>query len=79
LTEERFNWDESLILFCDPTIEGAKQQAGRLLNREAKPTAIFGYNDLSAIGAMITVIERGLRIPDELSVMGFDTHHFAVL
>jgi LacI family transcriptional regulator len=72
LTEEGIQVDESLVLYSDETIEGAAVQAGKLLDRTARPTAIFGYNDLSAIGAMIAAKERGLRIPDELSVIGFD-------
>jgi DNA-binding LacI/PurR family transcriptional regulator len=64
--------DESLILIGDASIEGAELQAGKLLDRKQRPTAIFGYNDLSAIGAMQAARERGINIPDELSVIGFD-------
>lgn len=72
LTEEGIELDESLVLFSDSTMEGAKVQAGKLLDRNTRPTAIFGYNDLSAIGAMMAAKERGIRIPDELSVIGYD-------
>jgi DNA-binding LacI/PurR family transcriptional regulator len=64
--------DESLILIGDATIEGAAIQAGKLLDREQRPTAIFGYNDLSAIGVMQAARERGIDIPSELSIIGFD-------
>lgn len=73
LQEEGVEWDESLVvLMDDPTIEGAKVQAGKLLDRGARPSAIFGYNDITAIGAMMAAKERGLRLPDELSVIGYD-------
>lgn len=72
LTEEGIEWDESLVLFSDQTIEGAEIQGGKLLDRIVRPTAIFGYNDLTAIGAMMAAKKRGLRIPEDLSVVGYD-------
>ncbi len=51
--------------------DGAAGMA-RLLDREDRPDAVFAYNDLIAIGAMRTVTERGLRIPDDIAVVGFD-------
>ena len=41
-----------------------------LLDRE--PTALFCYNDRMAMGAYRAAADRGLRIPDDLSVVGFD-------
>ena len=39
---------------------------------KAKPTAILASNDLTAIGAMGAIYEHGLRVPDDISVVGFD-------
>lgn len=65
--------DESLVIpIKEPTIEGAKQHAKKLLNREQRPTAIFGCNDVLAIGTMLAAKELGITLPDELSIMGFD-------
>ena len=36
------------------------------------PTAIFAYNDMMALGAMQAINERGLRVPDNIAVIGFD-------
>ena len=44
----------------------------RLLNLSDPPTAIFASNDQSATGAIKAVLEAGLRVPDDISVVGFD-------
>lgn len=43
-----------------------------LLDRGARPDAVFAYNDLMALGAMRALVERGLRVPQDVSVVGFD-------
>ena len=40
--------------------------------KESPPTAVFAMNDLMAIGAMDAIREAGLRVPEDISVMGFD-------
>ncbi len=42
-----------------------------------KPTAIFCYNDMTAIGALSALKQRGLRLPEDVSVVGFDDIPFA--
>lgn len=65
--------DEGLILVCQqPTRECAKLNAGILLDKERNQSAIFGCNDLLAVGVMQAARERGLTIPNDLSVIGFD-------
>jgi len=44
----------------------------KLLSRTTDFTAIFAYNDLSAIGAIRAIREKGLRVPEDISVVGFD-------
>jgi DNA-binding LacI/PurR family transcriptional regulator len=44
----------------------------RLLALPTPPTAVFCYNDATALGAMHTAHAAGLRIPEDLSVVGFD-------
>ncbi len=43
-----------------------------LIGHSPRPTAIFAYNDYMAIGAMRAAYEKGLRVPDDLAIAGFD-------
>ncbi|WP_018922126.1 LacI family DNA-binding transcriptional regulator [Salsuginibacillus kocurii] len=54
------------------TIEEAKQQAMKILTQAQPPTAIFAMNDLLANGVMKAARELGLRLPQDISVIGFD-------
>jgi LacI family transcriptional regulator len=46
--------------------------AGRLLSLDPRPTAVFAANDLSALATVREANSRGLIVPDDLSVVGFD-------
>jgi len=50
-----------------------------LLERAPRPTAVFCIDDLVAIGALRAATEAGLRVPDELSIVGFDDDVYARL
>jgi LacI family transcriptional regulator len=64
--------DEDLIQAGDYDPEVAAAQARRLLQTENRPTAVFAANDLSAIAVIEAAAELGLRVPEDLSVVGFD-------
>ena len=51
---------------------GGKRAASILLDRPNRPTALFCFNDRMAMGAYQAAAERGLNIPRDLSVVGFD-------
>jgi LacI family transcriptional regulator, galactose operon repressor len=54
----------------EPRFPGGYRAADEAL--AADVTAVFAYNDLVALGAMARLAARGVRVPDEMSVMGFD-------
>jgi LacI family transcriptional regulator len=64
--------DETLIEHCGVTLEEGYRAAQRLLDRSPRPTAILVINDLLSIGVLRAVHERGMRIPEDISVAGFD-------
>ncbi|MDX2706297.1 LacI family DNA-binding transcriptional regulator [Streptomyces sp. PA03-6a] len=51
--------------------DGAQAMAD-LLDRGALPDAVFAYNDLQAIGALRVLVTRGLRVPEDVALVGFD-------
>lgn len=63
---------EEYIVKGDFKISVGYSAAQQLLALETPPTAIFGSNDLSALGAMEAIREMGLRIPEDISIIGFD-------
>ena len=60
-------------------IEGGAKAAARLLDAAEVPTAIFAFNDNTAIGALRVARERGIRVPDELSIVGFDDSELSAI
>ena len=56
----------------DPTPELGYPFAKKLLARNRPFTALFAYNDISAIGSIRAFQEAGLRVPEDISVVGFD-------
>lgn len=65
--------DEKLIREGDPrSSEHARQLANELLELERAPSAIFATNNLMTLGLLEAVNENGLKIPDDISVIGFD-------
>jgi len=64
--------DEALIASGDYTTETGVSGARQLLSLENPPSAIFASNDQMAMGVYQVAEEMGIRIPDDLSVIGFD-------
>lgn len=64
--------DPNLILEGDHTMEGGMEAFSRLLSATNRPTAVMCSNDMTAIGVMRKCYEEGIKIPDDLSVIGFD-------
>lgn len=70
-------FDESLVLDGDFTMETGGEGAARALELPARPTALFCFNDQMAIGAIQRLQGLGCRVPDDMSVVGFDDIDFA--
>jgi LacI family transcriptional regulator len=64
--------ETELIVDCGPAIEDGYQAALKLLKLPSRPTAIIAINDLLAISAVRAAADLGLRVPADLSLVGYD-------
>lgn len=67
------------VLDGDYTEEAGSAAALEILARDSLPTAIMGANDRSAMGILGTLVRHGLRVPEDISVVGFDDATLASL
>ena len=77
LAEHGLPIDDRLVTYGDFTIEFGRLAGHRLLDRADRPTAIFAANDEMAIGAIVAAKGLGLRVPRDVSLVGFDDIEFA--
>ncbi|MBR9999052.1 MAG: LacI family DNA-binding transcriptional regulator [Cyclobacteriaceae bacterium] len=77
LEENRIVYDPTLTVTGNYDLEGGYKGMYLLLNRKKKPTAVFCLNDDMAVGAMKAIFENGLKIPGDISLIGFDDSIFA--
>ncbi|MCT9080608.1 LacI family DNA-binding transcriptional regulator [Streptomyces fulvoviolaceus] len=71
--------DEELVEPSDMTEEGGYRTTVRLLSRPDRPTAVFAVNDMASVGALSAVEELGLRVPHDVSVVGYDNTNISRL
>ena len=71
--------DPMLFVEADWELGPGAAAAAQLLELDDPPTAIFGFNDAIAIGAMKAAHERGLRVPEDVSIVGFDDLPYATI
>lgn len=64
--------NEDWIVTVNSSLEDGLAGAARVLGTESRPTALFTCNDLLAVGSMQSAQQLGLRVPDDLSIIGFD-------
>jgi LacI family transcriptional regulator, repressor for deo operon, udp, cdd, tsx, nupC, and nupG len=73
------DYDHRLESLGDFTTAGGERAMSVLLGRPRQPTAVFALSDEMAFGAMKAIRRAGLRVPRDISVIGFDDHDMADL
>jgi LacI family transcriptional regulator len=70
--------DTITLIECSAlTFADGRDAAQRLLGATPRPTAVFCANDLIALGVLQVMTERGIKVPDEISLVGYDDIEFA--
>lgn len=78
LEKAGIKYDPELVLVTDTSsVESGHEYTLRLLRSQKPPTAIFLANDVMAIGAINAAHETGLRVPEDISIVGFDDIPFS--
>ena len=77
LDEQGIAFDPHLVLFGEWTQAEGYRLTRQLLELPEPPTAIFTMSDLTAIGVAHAIVEKGLRIPVDISLTGFDNRFFS--
>jgi DNA-binding LacI/PurR family transcriptional regulator len=73
LTEAGVAYDPAWVVQGEPTVHGGYALMHELLARPGpRPTAAFCISDLGAIGALRALYEAGIRVPEDMAVVGFD-------
>lgn len=72
LADSKLKFSERLVVAGDNSFGSGEAAAEKLLQRKQPPTAIFAANDDMAAGVVRVAHRHGIRIPDQLSVAGFD-------
>jgi len=80
IEDSGLSFNKNLIEFCpnEDARDGYKA-AQKILSREASPSAIFCFNDYSAYGVIDYCIENRIKIPQDISIAGFDDIEFSAL
>ena len=78
LAENGIAFDPNLIMRCDLKLEGGYLCALNALEHlNPKPTAIFAYSDLLATGVLKALRGKGIRVPEDIAIAGYDNIDFS--
>lgn len=80
LKEHNMTFNKELVAICPSgTIEEGKKATEKLLSLKNPPDAIFATNDPAAMGAMQAIKAKGLKMPDDVALVGFSNWFFSSL
>lgn len=77
LADYAIPFDSSIVVSTEPFLFEGKQAMRQILESPNPPTAVFAASDRLAIGGLAAIKEKGLRVPQDISLMGFDDVEFA--
>ena len=78
LEHHNISYDKNLVYSCD-TFESAIKISQSILKKTDRPDGIFAVNDLTAVGVMKTAKKIGIKVPEELKIVGFENSKNAAI
>ena len=72
LRKHEYDYNEKLIINCDVSYNGGMEAYKKLISNITTIKSIFAANDLIALGIIKAVLQSGLKIPDNVMIVGFD-------
>jgi LacI family transcriptional regulator len=72
LREAGITCEAGWVQYCLPMVDASQNAAVDLLGRFPNLTALFCFNDLVAVGAMKACAQLGLRVPEDVAIIGYD-------
>ncbi|MCM4171595.1 LacI family transcriptional regulator [Arenibacter sp. TNZ] len=76
LSDNGIEFDESLVIETQSNVTDGRRAGQLLLDMETPPDAIFSSSDFAALGAIQKIKESGLKIPEDICVVGFSNEPF---
>lgn len=77
LEDYELSYDLSLVEYCDWEVSSGREATTLLLDRHPDIDAIFASNDLMAAGSLQAAAQRGLRVPQDIALAGYDDRYLA--
>jgi LacI family repressor for deo operon, udp, cdd, tsx, nupC, and nupG len=77
MSEAGLDVNEQWLVYGEYSASCGETAANTLLVRKDRPTAIFCFSDEIAMGCMYTLRQHGFRVPEDVSIIGFDDIPFA--
>lgn len=77
LEDAGIEYKEDYIKYGDYSFNSGIRAANQFISMEARPTAIFAFSDIMAIGALRAIRENNLKVPEDIAVAGFDNINFS--
>jgi DNA-binding LacI/PurR family transcriptional regulator len=77
LGDNGLRYDPRMVIEKHPTLHEGEEAMRKLMSMRQPPTAVFAASDMLAVGALAAAREKGFRVPEDVSVAGFDDIDFA--
>jgi len=77
LRDHGLSYDPRIVIEKHPTLQEGMKAMQKLLSMRKPPSAVFAASDMLAVGALAAAREKGFRVPEDVSIAGFDDIDFA--